>query len=368
MDNEIKKGDWFTVQEGYLRSCNATKDKPYQCIRVIPRDNNDTGDQVFFIGEMGREEWHFHDCFTKVKPTEFILHDGMLFRNKQDSLWKIKLGFDPKECHVHRASDDAYMKSLTKMEVVTLFKEGNWKLEPEKKEPEPVELPLMRREFLIGKKVKRGGTVTYTIEETFGARLKNDELKITYPHGTATHYSRERVCEFINKGAWTFYEDPIPEPKGQLYGNKPDVPELPKPVKYHYLPILDDKPLNTGDTSVSGSTVVPMEKTNMKDSIANTTSVNVEADYDTPFQEKTVIVVYGRNVESLREQELYSALRRITEEQNVLKEMNKTAKSSRVTGQIAALGKARNKIVKYLDSLPDSAVAEPESRDTKAVK
>jgi hypothetical protein len=71
------------------------------------------------------------------------------------------------------------------------------------------------------------------------------------------------------------------------------------------------------------------------------------------YAETTVITMYGHEVDTKNESELFSLLARIEDEQAVLKNINKTAKSTRVTTKIAALGSARNKVVAMIDALPE---------------
>lgn len=97
----------------------------------------------------------------------------------------------------------------------------------------------------------------------------------------------------------------------------------------------------------------PTEEEIMKESVKtiNNIAVNIGNDY---YTEVTTIGIRGNSVEHMTEAEVYSVLEELNAEQDSLKSMNKTLKSSRVKGQIAKLGAARNKIVAYLDSLPDS--------------
>jgi hypothetical protein len=71
------------------------------------------------------------------------------------------------------------------------------------------------------------------------------------------------------------------------------------------------------------------------------------------YAETTVITMYGHEVDKNNESNLFSLLSRIESEQAKLKDINKTAKSTRVTAKIAALGSARNKVVIMIDALPE---------------
>lgn len=358
--NRIKKGDWFTIAGPYVNRMDTTKDKAYECISVLSKDEDGgSGSHISFHDDAGDEEWHFNRVMVKVKPPEpeevdFTLQDGMLFRNRQNKLWRVKFVRNRTICHLLRESDDNYMKTLNKVEVIELFKEGKWTLEPE--ETKPVPLPLTSRKYLIGKKVRRGGSCIYTIEDMDG----DDQLKITYRNGAPAYYSREKVCKFLDDGKWTFvHEDDEPSPvdyliaaeaRMELYGASKDTPKIPTVI--------------TGDTIVSGSNMYTPEK-EMLENTTNEHNIALRVNCDTAFQEQTVVTVYGQNIEAMTEEQIYTVLTTIADKQNKLKEMNKEAKSARITGQITELGKARNKIVSYLDALPDSA--KPEKK-VKAVK
>jgi hypothetical protein len=72
----------------------------------------------------------------------------------------------------------------------------------------------------------------------------------------------------------------------------------------------------------------------------------------TPYAETTVITMYGQEIKDDSEETLFQLLSQIESDQLELKRVNKTAKSSRVTAKIAALGSARNKVVAMIDALP----------------
>ena len=116
----------------------------------------------------------------------------------------------------------------------------------------------------------------------------------------------------------------------------------------------------TGNFLVTGSTeyitMLPANK-ETKDSL-------IKLPY-TPYHETTIISIYGKNVNEMSEQQIYNELCSIAEKQDDLKVLNKEAKSSRILGQINALGQARNKIVKYLDELPDSFKLEVQIKTKK---
>lgn len=137
------------------------------------------------------------------------------------------------------------------------------------------------------------------------------------------------------KSAWQSYD-----PQQENYECKEPEPENPSNQPTQTI---------TRDFLVSGST----KSTTMLPANKEARNCVIELPY-TPYHETTVISIYGRNVNEMSEEQIYHELTNITVQQERLKEMNKEAKSSRILGQINALGQARNKIVKYLDELPDS--------------
>lgn len=71
------------------------------------------------------------------------------------------------------------------------------------------------------------------------------------------------------------------------------------------------------------------------------------------YAETSTITSYGKEVRVDDEEELTLLIVRIDKDQEKLKDLNKNAKSKRITGQINKLGEARNKITALLDALPD---------------
>ena len=76
------------------------------------------------------------------------------------------------------------------------------------------------------------------------------------------------------------------------------------------------------------------------------------------YSETITISMYGEKVDVTDEASLLSVIAQIETDQTKLKDINKTAKSKRITGQIAKLGAARTKIVTLLDALPEEGESE----------
>lgn len=198
-------------------------------------------------------------------------------------------------------------------------------------------------EDLIGKEFYRGGKCVYVFKN-FDEDYK--KLQITYDKDNNVDSLNVEYCRNkIKDGKWTFKETETNSlnvslsDKGSFAENSlTDFKEL------------DDLKKFDGTYLVSAD---PFIKPNKKENtMSNQNTVNVKVP-TTPYAETTVITMYGNVVDQKSEQELFRLLDKIEDEQLELKRISKSAKSTRITAKIAALGSARNKVVVMLDALPE---------------
>ena len=240
-------------------------------------------------------------------------------------------------------------------------------------------LVIDRGEDLIGREFNRGGACVYKFTN-YSDRLSC--LEFTWRNGENKDYNSVKYCrKKLASGDWTLKPVlPLSVEKAcrrivalsyysylcNMHYSPVDIIYLEVKTVHNY---LHEKGLPTTDalgicnlvkeisrtklTEITvDSNLLPskfnQEENTMKDE--NTVNVKVPT---TAYAETTVVTMYGQLVDEKCEEDLFNLLEQVEAEQLDLKRINKTAKSTRVTAKIAALGSARNKIVVMLDALPE---------------
>ena len=196
-------------------------------------------------------------------------------------------------------------------------------------------------EDLLGKKFTKGGCCVYLFTELNDSK---ENLKIEWDFGIFEYLPVDYCRERLKKGSWKLLKTRkdknfnvyVPEPKHDIIYNLCNSGYVIK--KEDFVEWDENQNINRPTES---------EKTMKIEDNKIAVTVSKAA-----YAETNIVTMYGKQVNADDENELFHILSRIEKDQHELKEINKTAKSSRVSGRISALGTARSKVVAMIDALP----------------